>query len=264
MPYTVARFALAGPVLPGLIEALVVGEMMRKALMSKTRSVEESETALSLFSGRSGGGDRLRDDHLHAFFLPADDDNDGLLDHVTVYVPAGIDTPTSNVLGRLHKIWNAGEPDIYTVLVGMGDPAGYGGRAVSRRLTPQLAESRVWVSRTPFMLSRHPKVFRTGKPKIGANGLQIDGPEDQLRKELLGRGFPEPLRVVGISHTRVRGQNLYWSQFRRQRSGGGGRPALGDGFGFCITFDRPVQGPICLGYGCHFGLGQFIADGVLT
>ena len=29
------------------------------------------------------------------------------------------------------------------------------------------------------------------------------------------------------------------------------------GYGFEIEFAEPVQGPIALGYGCHFGLGQF-------
>jgi len=264
MPYTVARFALTGPVLPGLTDALVIGDMMRKALMARTRSVEESQAALALFSGRAAGGDRLRDDHLHAFFLPADDDNDGILDHVTVYVPAGIDVTTRKVFSKLHRIYETGAPDIFTVLAGIGNSADYGGLAVSRGLTPQLAESRVWVSRTPFLLLRHPKRFRTGQPKIGVNGRQVDGAEDQLRKELVQRGFPEPIRIEPSSHARVRGRNLYWPDFRRHRNGGGGQPALPEGFGFVLTFDRPVQGPMCLGYGCHFGLGQFVADGVLT
>ncbi|MFQ5661395.1 MAG: hypothetical protein ACE5GZ_13310 [Gammaproteobacteria bacterium] len=38
--------------------------------------------------------------------------------------------------------------------------------------------------------------------------------------------------------------------------------------GFCLpvpawqtgrmTFDRPIQGPLALGFGCHYGLGMFI------
>jgi CRISPR-associated protein Csb2 len=27
-----------------------------------------------------------------------------------------------------------------------------------------------------------------------------------------------------------------------------------------LTFSEPVQGPICLGYGGHFGLGLFLTD----
>jgi len=30
------------------------------------------------------------------------------------------------------------------------------------------------------------------------------------------------------------------------------------GFGFEVVFSEPVRGPIALGYGCHFGLGQFV------
>jgi CRISPR-associated protein Csb2 len=237
---------------------------MRKALMAKTQTVEGGQTALALFSGRSADGNRLRDDHAHAFFLPADDNNDGQLDHLTVWIPAGIDTPTQKVLGRLRRLWGAGEQDIFTALMGIGNPADYGGLFVSRGLTPQLATSRLWVARTPFLLLRHPKVFRTGKPKVGESGLQIDGPEDQLRKELVKRGFPEPRRVDIISCILVKGKKLYWQDFRTHRADGGGQPAVSGGYGFRLSFDQPVQGPICLGYGCHFGLGQFIADGVIS
>lgn len=55
-------------------------------------------------------------------------------------------------------------------------------------------------------------------------------------------------------------------KFRRQRVSGNGRIAGTQGFTFRLAFrdehGNPVgvQGPIALGYGCHFGLGQFEPD----
>jgi CRISPR-associated protein Csb2 len=57
----------------------------------------------------------------------------------------------------------------------------------------------------------------------------------------------------------INGKKMHWLEFRRLRSGGGGQLADARGFGFEIVFAEPVRGPLALGYGCHFGLGQFVA-----
>lgn len=256
---TVARFALAGAVLPRLTEAIALGERLRQALMAHTRGVDGSAGALSLFSGRGGDGTPLDDDHAHAFFLPADDDGDGRIDHLTVHAPAGLDREAQTVLGRLRKLWGTGGRDLFVVLVGVGQPDDYGGFNVMSGQTPQLTESRVWVSRTPFMLTRHPKTHRDGRPKIGPDGLQTDGPEAQLRTELARRGFPAPVGVEPVRHTGMGGKDVRWLEFRRERVNGAGRLASPMGYGFRVTFDEPARGPLALGYGCHFGLGQFVA-----
>ena len=258
---TVARFALAGAVLPRLTDAVTLGERMRQALMAKTRGVEGSAGALALFSGRAGDGTPLDDDHSHAFFLPADDDGDGRIDHLTVHVPAGLNSEAQTVLGRLRKLWGTGGHDIFVVLVGLGRPEDYGGYHVMAGQTPQLALSPVWVSRTPYLLSRHPKTYRDGRPKPGPDGLQIDGPESQLRAELARRGFPAPVTLELVRHTRMGGKEVRWLEFRRERPSGGGRLASPMGYGFRVTFGEAVRGPLALGYGCHFGLGQFVAEG---
>lgn len=256
---TVARFALAGAVLPRLTDAVALGERMRQALMAHTRGVADSGLALALFSGRASDGTPLDGDHSHAFFLAADDDGDGRIDHITVHVPAGLPRQAQVVLSRLRTLWGAGGHDIFAVLVGMGQPENYGGFDVIEGRTPQLAAARVWVSRTPYLLTRHPKAYRNGRPKLGADGLQIDGPEAQLRAELTNRGFPAPVRVESVRHTEMGGKQVRWLEFRRERRTGGGRLASPVGYGFRLTFAEPVRGPIALGYGCHFGLGQFIA-----
>lgn len=52
---------------------------------------------------------------------------------------------------------------------------------------------------------------------------------------------------------------IRWIEFRRERASGGGSRGSDRGYGFRLTFDEPVSGPITLGYGAHFGLGQFVA-----
>jgi CRISPR-associated protein Csb2 len=259
---TVARFALAGAVLPRFTEAVSLGERIREALLSQAKWVEDgSEGALALLSGRSAEGTPLDDDHSHASYLPADDDGDGRIDHITVFAPGGFSRPAQLVMGRLRKLWGAGGHDIFVVLVGLGQAEDYGGFNVLGGQTPQLAASHVWVSRTPFMLTRHPKTYRDGRPKLGPDGRQIDGPEAQLRAELARRGYPAPVSVEPVRQTTVGGKELRWLEFRRQRRSGGGKLSSLAGYGFRLIFDQPVRGPIALGYGCHFGLGQFIGEG---
>jgi hypothetical protein len=60
-----------------------------------------------------------------------------------------------------------------------------------------------------------------------------------------------------ISHTNLGGKEVSWLDFRRERQKGGGHRSTTHGYGFRLTFDREIQGPIILGYGAHFGLGIF-------
>jgi CRISPR-associated protein Csb2 len=125
---------------------------------------------------------------------------------------------------------------------------------------PQLAQSRVWVSRTPFYLSRHPKRRKDGTPKLRPDGGWLDDPEDQLRRALKQQGYPEPVSVTPVEHVLAAGKRLRWLEFAWQRRDKADAPAIPSGFGFRVEFAEPVQGPIAAGFGCHFGLGQFGAE----
>jgi hypothetical protein len=70
------------PVLPLLTDALLVGEKFRAALMALHGTPSEN------FGGKDADGNPLAG-HRHAFFLPEDDDEDGFIDHVTVWCPRG-------------------------------------------------------------------------------------------------------------------------------------------------------------------------------
>jgi CRISPR-associated protein Csb2 len=75
----------------------------------------------------------------------------------------------------------------------------------------------------------------------------------------------EPMLDRDHAGTDLGGHFTSWLKFRRVRLSGGGSRAGSHGFGFRLTFRdvsgqaMPVSGPISLGYGCHFGLGMFVA-----
>jgi CRISPR-associated protein Csb2 len=244
---TVARFALSSAVLPRLTDALFIGERMRQALMAKSRGLNGTEHALPVFSGKGADGLPLDDDHAHAFYLPSDEDLDGRIDHITVYASQGFDKYAEQALGAVKRLWGSSGHDIHTVLIGLGQPQDYGGLDACKGQSAALAQSRIWQSTTPYLLTRHLK--KNGK----------DSPHDQVRRDLRWRGLPEPEVIQALMQTDIGGKKVRWLEFRRMRISGGGRLADPRGFGFRITFAVPVQGPFALGYACHFGLGQFVA-----
>src|SRR5205085_83300 len=95
--FTVARYVLdvgAGTrPLPLVTETLPLAEAFRRELMRKCRYVlripkgepgrEELSRRCPSVTGKDESGQPLKD-HKHAFFLAADEDGDGRIDHVTV------------------------------------------------------------------------------------------------------------------------------------------------------------------------------------
>jgi CRISPR-associated protein Csb2 len=249
---TVARFALAGAVLPRLTEAVAVAEKLRQGLLKQGGVVP-------VFTGRNPDGSILRG-HCHAFILPEANGRHGRLTHCTVYAESGFEEDALRALHRLTRVWGHGGHDVQTVLIGVGARASFAGLDLEAGECPLLVESRVWISRTPFVPTRHPKATRGGEPKLDDRRLQIGSPEHDLRRLLreLRRDLPEPVEVERIAGTHLDGKAVRWSSFRTQRNEGEGRRVAGFACGFRIEFPRPVAGPIAVGYGAHFGLGVFV------
>lgn len=256
-PATVARYAVASQVPPRLTEAVSLAERIHEALVSRS-------DGLSAFTGCDEAG-RPLEGHVHAKILC--ESNLGLgkgrrgeITHVIVHTPAGFGPEERKALDRLTKVWGHGGHDVQLVLLGVGKPEDFGGLEADRGRSPTLAKAKTWVSRTPFVPTRHPKATRPGMPKVDESGLQIGSPEHDLRRLLALSGFPEPMAVDTISSTDLAGHETRWLAFRRERNKGEGRRATNVGYGFRIEFPEPVRGPIALGYGAHFGLGVFVAD----
>ena len=94
LQFSLARFALDGPDLPLVTETLPLAEEFRRSLLSKCKYLARqrdpslADADIWPLSPAFWGKDehaQPRTGHQHAFFLPADEDNDGLVDHVTVF-----------------------------------------------------------------------------------------------------------------------------------------------------------------------------------
>jgi CRISPR-associated protein Csb2 len=255
---TVARFTVASNVLPPLTEAVTVAERIRQRLMALSR--DASETPASVFSGHTANGEDLPQGHKHAHYLCEANGKRQSITHVTVWAPGGFEPLAQQALRSLRKVWGTGDHDIQLVLEGFGDAPVFGGCLTENGQAPLMAEAVTWVSRTPFILPRHPKQRRDGSPKLNERGEQIDGPEAQLRSEFSRRGFPPVVSVERIAHTIMAGQPFRWLSFRRERLRGGGAKGSQQGYGFRVVFSQPVRGPISVGYGSHFGLGLFVPE----
>jgi len=116
--------------------------------------------------------------------------------------------------------------------------------------TPIFARSRRWRSVAPFSLPRFAN-RGAGKPP-----RPRDLPEAQLVRELRVRGLPEPTTIKSIEGYAVGGRPLVrWLDFHTRRFKGDQGYGLA---GFEIEFAEPIQGPLALGFGSHFGLGLFL------
>ncbi|MGC9326747.1 MAG: type I-G CRISPR-associated protein Csb2 [Candidatus Hinthialibacter sp.] len=256
-----ARYVLDSTVLPLVTETITLAEQTRRTLMGIYGRMFPQEDGTKgrsdIFSGKTADK-RPLEGHCHAYYLPTDEDQDGRLDHLTVFTPQGFGRREIQALDKFRSLKREENlPELKLLLVGLGRVDDFQNLNV-----PIFQKQRIWRSITPFVLSRHPKKKKSGKLRLRENGLQIDGPEDQMllewkRRQELDPSLPDikSLDVLeGLELKKYR--SLRWIEFRRWRSRKPA-PPVSLGFGFQITFSEPVAGPIVLGYGCHFGLGLF-------
>ncbi len=231
--------------MPKLTSALLLAERIHYAL------VDLSEGS-PVFTGCDSFHRPLQG-HQHAYIFCESDPNSGACEitGAIVYSRMGFGQKDQEALQRLSRVWGPEGLEVNLALQGLGS------REDFAQESPLLARSRSWVSRTPFLSGRHPKRTRAGVPKVDGRGLQIGGPEHELRRLLELAGLPEPLAVEPVGFARLGGRPVAWREFVRQRSGGG--PAK-SGFGFRIRFPEAVAGPVALGAESHFGMGGFEAD----
>jgi len=186
--------------------------------------------------------------HRHAYLLPlsvacrAD-----RFDHVLVYAPMGLDEAAREALGKIRRIYAKGMPEVFVTLAGLGAREDFG------KEVREVQAALVWRSRTPFIPPRFIK-------RAGRNSLR-----GQLEQELDERGV---FGLVDASIELDDGRfvpleafdqgmrpNPRFRHFRLDR--GDHAPPIRTAFSLELRFDKPVRGPIALGYGCHFGLGFF-------
>ena len=212
--------------------------LLRTSVMAQYGRRNHGNTSVA-FAGKDTVGKPLSG-HSHAFFIPLDIDSDGAIDHMTIIRRSGFNTREVAAMFSVNNLRSKKDNiDVY-LSVQHYAPS-------SHKLN---TTSRKWVSLTPFLLNRHVK-HRAGKI--------IDAPDDQVRLEILRR-LPTHT-VVGISiypdNRPMILSGLKPNQYTRSRkSGERDRPA----YELKLEFDLDVEGPLLLGYGCHYGMGHFVPD----
>ena len=267
---TTARYAVIGSVWPLFTRSLAFAEQVRSVAMGFSRRIERDENASQLFSGKIAENSPLRCDHQHAHFLPESLDETGYITHLTVHAPGGFGETECRVLRSIvdadAAAWLKGGHKLRLILLGLG-------MAEDLALPDAVSDMRItgkscrWRSRTPFIPPRHLKIKRSERrdPKHYAEAIRrelVKSVRFELKTRPWQAEFAETVEVRPILDrdkwgTQCGSRFFSWAKFLRERKNGhgaqGGRPA-----GFELVFPRPVQGPIALGYACHFGLGQFV------
>ncbi len=254
---SVVRFALAGPALPMAGDTLQWGDMARKSMMAQYGRRNEGKSS-PILSGKDEMGKPLHG-HPHAFYLPMDEDGDGRLDHLTIWTSHGLNEREfqAAISVRTLNLGNGGGK-VQLVYQAHGKAEDFA------EVSPQLFGcSKSWRSLTPYVLTRHIK-FRGPRDENGQKRM-VDGPEEQIRREVRQR-WPEGQQLVRAERASDRNrrispvhegksEGLYPTDFFRYRRGGSNG---GGAYNFELEFEKPVSGPVALGFACHYGLGLFI------
>jgi CRISPR-associated protein Csb2 len=232
--------------LPPRVRTLPQAELFHRALVGRVGNGHRVQCPE--LTGKDERGRRLQDHHEHAHTLPVDLDGDGRLDHLIVYAKMGLGGDAQRAIRTLRRTWAKGVAGEIQLAV-----VGYGALDTLRKLPPPLrfhvdqilgpdGGTRFWESSTPFVPPRFLK------PR-GNNTLS-----GQVNAELASRRLPEAERVdVCPDLTRRLRHHI------RRRKHGGLPPPIDMGYGLRLTFSKPIQGPLMLGYGSHYGLGMFSA-----
>ena len=247
----VVLLALATPsrslsALPTLARTMPQADLLHRALVSRSSKI--GPAVPPELSGCDENHHSLKG-HGHTHVLPVDLDADGHLDHVLLWAPMGFGIEAMHAIRSLRRTWmKGGADDLQVALVGQSLRSKL--RDLPEGLDAFLGSARDWTSITPFVPPRFLK-------KRGANSI-----EGQVRAELKSRGLPVlgriELKVFPGSGDLPEKQAGHFRHVVRHRRTGN-QPPQDLGIFVQLQFPEPVQGPICLGYGSHFGLGLFIA-----
>ncbi len=255
-----ARYILSGaPAWRHVTQTLPIAELCRAALMGLYGSLflqpDGSRGRSAMFAGKDETGSPL-EGHNHAYYLPTDEDGDGLLDHLTVYAAGEFDAAHQAALGGLSFLrLPDGESNLNLELAGIGqaNEIGCGPLAMADR----------WESVTPYVATRFAKV--RGAQAGSRVEFLLSDLTIQLAKFCQRHNEPkvvtiEPLLRDGIfCHPQSGGAPAgKFTRSRVRRADNGGTRYCGY---FSVRFAGPVRGPLALGHNAHYGLGLFLPVG---
>jgi CRISPR-associated protein Csb2 len=224
------RWAIAGDA-PPVTAAIRVGEAVRAAVYRGA----ERHRLMPLPDWFHRSGDSR---HAHAVWLSEDADRDGRIDHVVLFCERGFPPGLMPVLSGGFEVW----------LGALGSfrlaPMWLGRREDSAWFGP----ARAWESVTPYVTPR----WRAARK--GARERTAESPDRQIGDELRGRGLPGLLEIYASPAVRCGDGFIPATEFARDLSAHRS-PADATPLALRLLFERPVWGPLALGFGAHFGLG---------
>jgi CRISPR-associated protein Csb2 len=229
-----------GEVLPLMTRAVPQAELLHMGLVGQI-----GDAACPELTGRDLQGVRLEGNR-HCSFVPLDIDGDGQLDHFLLHAPMGFGAVAQRALRAIRETYMKGANPLFVTLAGMGTRDDFG--RLGRTEVRELAEARIWTSRTPFVPPRHIKARRHTL-------------HDQVQAELAARSLPRATRIDVLDAETV--VALGFHRFVRARRDPKRQPPAPRFFGLRIELERPARGPIAFGYGAHFGLGLFVPEATL-
>lgn len=218
---------------PPITSALPFAEAVRATVMQVARAHGVKNLPDAFHHSAS-------DAHTHAYWLPEDDDDDGLIDHVLVYADIGI---AAEVIAALASVKSVGlSHQSYRL-----SPNWMGRELPSRMIGPSLR----WSGITPYVTPLW-RLTKTGKERANFT------PEAQIGGEFKTLGLPSAIMTWAPVRWTERGV-LSAAQFEGKRQNG--RKPNSDAIAafLDVEFTEPVQGPMAFGYGGHFGLGMMRA-----
>jgi CRISPR-associated protein Csb2 len=264
-------------VLPAHARTLPQMEQLHRALAGIVFKQLKAPACPELL-GSAGADDRtpLKSGHTHAHLLPLalnvtpgerHRSADLPIDHILIYAPGadrrgGLTELAQQAIERLTHLHSADASDrrddpeapvdlerrrratLTTTLVAFGSRSELQ-RALAQRpgAADLLGCGADWESFTPFI---PPRFIKDKPPHTLA---------DQVRAELASRGLPTPVELQILDREAVLHAGAH--KFIRQRGRTHPQPPRTHPWVLRLRFAEPVQGPIALGYGSHFGLGLF-------
>lgn len=231
-PVDAVLLGLDATVLPLVTTTLEVAEQVRVRLMGAHRKRMNGNGAevSGLFSGKDADG-KKRLDHGHLYILPLGN-GVGRIDRILLKNPLRTFTEEEldAVRGVRELYQRDGRPSVACVVTWQGELKCWG----------ETRRSRTVESLTPFVPPRH---WRKGREM--SKFL-----EDEARRECRNHGISA--RLISVEACRLESP-FDVIEYRRNRKDDPVMP----GFALRLRFETEVATPFAIGYGAHFGLGQF-------
>lgn len=221
--------------MPLVTRALPQAELLHRTIASFVGKIGDAQAAKELLG--LDAEKRPLTGHRHAHILPLSLlKDDKHLDHILIWAPGGLSDVSQTILRRIRETYMKG--GVGKLSVRFAGAGSVDDLKNVQALRPVLESARIWQSLTPLVLPRHRK-------KNGKNT-----PDGQIIAELASRDVPAPEKIEWLRDESI--AMRYYVRSRRNSA-----PAENYSYAVRLTFSELIQGPLCLGYASHFGLGVF-------